>query len=348
MPRISVHGDHLTRDGKPWRAFGYNWGAGTRYPILRYFDRPSAARLDALVAEMRTARRLGANSLRIPLELHQVMQSPTRPRPVTLRALAALLAAAEREGVYLDITSNVAWRRALSPGWYDRLPEPQRWDVQARLWRHVAGVASRSPAVLCYELTSEPLINLGTPDPSRYYIGDYGGYTFLQVVAAAAGRDPRAVARAWASKLRDAVHSRDDRPVTIGLLPFDSPEFAFSPTNIASAVDMITLHDYPKAGHGGESAGIIRRAAGLGKPVMLGETFILHDEPATRHFLTAAAPYLNGGVLGFFDGRAPGEVDTVERGDRLYVRSLQLMLRLRDHLSRPRHVAERQAARWGR
>ena len=110
---------------------------------------------------MREARSLGANTLRVYLEIKAFMKGPTEPEPRTFDALSALLEKAERLRLYLDLTGNLVWRAP--PAWYDELPEQARWAVQARFWRDVARTAGSSPAVLVYELTSEPVI--GSPRP---------------------------------------------------------------------------------------------------------------------------------------------------------------------------------------
>src|SRR5450755_5191037 len=123
MPRIGVHGQRLYAGSVQWRAFGFNWCGGAYMPEMFYFDNPTPARLQGLATQLHTAHLMGANSMRIYLELGQVMQTPTQAKPATLAALQALLAVAQRENIYLDITGNLVWRPALSPAWYERLPE---------------------------------------------------------------------------------------------------------------------------------------------------------------------------------------------------------------------------------
>ena len=149
MQRIRVLDHSLYAGHKPWRAWGFNWGLGDHSPVIAYFDNPSSANLAVLACELRTARRLGANSMRVFLELQHVMQEPNTARPSALAALQRLLTLASREGVYLDITGNLAWRPHRAPDWYDQLSERARWQVQANFWRAVAHTAASSPAVLC-------------------------------------------------------------------------------------------------------------------------------------------------------------------------------------------------------
>jgi len=261
--------------------------------------------------------------MRIPLELQQVMQSPTQARPRTLSALRKLLTMAEHEHIYLDIAGNLVWRGDRAPDWYDRLPERSRWQVQATFWRAVAHAAATSPAVLCYELTSEPTV----ADAPGYYPGGFGGWTFVQVIAHPHGRNPRMLARSWTKQLAAAVHSQDNRPVTIGMLP--SGEAGFSPASIGDLLDMLTLHEYPETGKASESIGIVRHYASFGKPVLLGETFALwSDLPTQRAFLLGANRYLIG-VFEFFDGRDPDHMKPATIPDAIYQASLRQFMTLR-------------------
>ncbi len=176
MSRISVHGDRLYAGAKPWRAWGMNWGVNNHAPGIAYFDHPTAANLAVLRTELGTARAMGANSMRIYLQLGQVMATPTRPREQTLVALQRLLALAHHDRVYLDITGDLVWRPSLAPKWYGRMSWQARWRVQASFWKLVGHTAASSPAVLCYELTSEPTV-ARTPG---YYYGQIGNWWFRQ------------------------------------------------------------------------------------------------------------------------------------------------------------------------
>jgi hypothetical protein len=122
MPRIGVHGDRLYAGSRPWRAWGMNWGIANHAPVFAYFDNPTAANLAVVRAELRTARAMGANSMRIYLQLGQVMPTPTQPRRRTLRVLQRLLALAHGDGIYLDITGDLVWQPSRAPAWYGRLP----------------------------------------------------------------------------------------------------------------------------------------------------------------------------------------------------------------------------------
>jgi len=323
MPRISVHGNRLYAGSRPWRAWGMNWGMGDHAPIVAYFDHPTAANLALLSTELHTARAIGANSMRIYLQLGQVMATPTQPRQSTLNALRRLLALAQRNRIYLDITGDLVWQPSRAPAWYDHMPVQQRWQVQARFWTAVAHAASSSPAVLCYELTSEPIIATTT----GYYYGQIGDWYFVQSIATATGPKAEHLARAWTRLMASTVRSQDDRPVTIGLLPSTTGPFA--PANVADLLDMLIVHEYPTTDQAPTAVSTIRAFAARNKPVLLGETFMLTDDATTQNaFLTGAAPHL-AGAFEFFNGHNPSTTQVHTMADAIYQASLQQFQTLR-------------------
>jgi hypothetical protein len=329
MPRISARRDRLYADGRPWRAWGMNWGIGDHAPVVAYFDNPTQGNLAVLRAELRTARAIGANSMRIYLQLSEVMATPTRARKRTLEALRKLLALAQSDRIYLDITGDLVWQPDRAPAWYGRMPFRQRWQVQARFWKAVAHAANTSPAVLCYELTSEPIV-AQTPG---YYYGQIGNWWFVQSIATSQGPKALALARSWTRLLADTVRSQDDRPVSIGLLPLTSGPFA--PANIADLLDMLIVHEYPITGGAPAATSLIHSFAAFNEPVLLGETFTLTDDATTQgQFLTSAAPDLVG-TLEFFDGRDPRTIEVHSSYDALYKTSLDQFIALRPQLLGP-------------
>jgi hypothetical protein len=323
MPRISVHGDRLYAGAKPWRAWGMNWGVGDHAPVIAYFDHPRPRNLMVLRTELGRARAMGANSMRIYLQLGQVMATPTDPRQQTLVALQRLLALAQHDRVYLDITGDLVWRPSRAPRWYERLSWPGRWRVQARFWKFVAHAAARSPAVLCYELTSEPTV----APTSGYYYGQSGNWWFVQSIATATGSRANSLARSWTRMMATGVRSQDDRPVTIGLLPATGGPFA--PSNIAGLLDMLIVHEYPTTGQAPAAISMVRRFAAWHKPVLIGETFLLADDAATQDaFLTGVAPFVVG-AFEFFDRRDPRAIEPRTIYDAVYQQSLEKFMSLR-------------------
>ena len=257
------------------------------------------------------------------------MNSPTEPRRRALLAFEHVLETAEENGLYLDVTGNLAWRPDHRDAWYDLLSEQERWRVQARFWRAVAERGRPFESVLCYELTSEPAVPSSASASS--YFGPFGGYDFGQyIVRDVAGRDGYELARDWTDELATAVRSRDPRhPVSIGLVAVAG--HPFDPANVASKLDLVIAHEYPWDGQAQRSIDRMRQFAAQGKPVLLGETFELFAGPETqREFLLGSRPYLDG-YLSFFDGRRPSEVEG-DLADALYEANLSHFLGLRPEL----------------
>lgn len=326
LPRITVQGNRLYAGATLWRAWGMNWGLGDHAPVIGYFDDPTRERFRLLTDELGIAARLGANSMRIPLELQQVMISPTRVRARTLLALQRLLGLARSDGIYLDITGDLAWRPGRVPAWYDRLPWRARWRVQARFWVAVAHAAASSPAVLCYELTSEPIV-ASTPG---YYYAWIGHWSFVQSIAPAQGADADLLARSWTRAMARAVRSQDDRPVTIGMLPVTTGPFA--PANVWSLLDMLVVHEYPATGQDAAAASIVGAFAASGKPVLLGETFMLADDAVTQRAFLLDTIRDTVGAFEFFDGHGLDAGKPRSLADALYDASLGQFLALRSGL----------------
>jgi hypothetical protein len=340
LPVVHRQGGDLLAGGERFLVWGFNYGLGERYPILAYFDHPTERRLQSVVADMREARSLGANTLRVYLEIDAFMEGPRQPNRRALAALAALLDEAERLHVYLDLTGNLVWRAP--PAWYDALPEQARWAVQARFWRAVARTAHRSPAVLVYELTSEPVI----ADADEWYCGAIDGYTFIQrVVRESSGRDRALLARRWIRLLTRSIRRHDRRHlVGLGLLPFGGP---FGAANVADLLDLLLLHEYPEEGRESEAISLVRDFASQGKPVVLGETAPLLSTVETwRAFLTQSHQFLDG-YLFFYDGRAPEEIGATA-ADAWYAAALDEFLELRRRVADDllEVAAERGARHW--
>ncbi len=100
-----------------------------------------------VASDFQEIRDLGANVVRIHLQLGRFMDSPTRPNAKNLRQLKRLLELAEQKGLRLDITGLGCYHKPDIPAWYDALDEQLRWEVQARFWRAVGEVGRDSPAV---------------------------------------------------------------------------------------------------------------------------------------------------------------------------------------------------------
>ncbi len=98
--------------------------------------------------DFREMKHLGANVVRVHLQLCRLMASAEKPNEASLDRLGRLVALAEKMGFYLDITGLACYRRKDVPKWYDDLSEKDRWDVQARFWEAVAERLRQEPGHL--------------------------------------------------------------------------------------------------------------------------------------------------------------------------------------------------------
>ena len=317
LTTVTARGGALRQGHERFHVYGYNYGprawrwmCGCITPTLgrdpvpsfRYFDHPTGRNLRLIGRDLSRMRRRGANTVRLYIELGHIMRTPTRTRARRLRALADLLRVAERRHVYLDITGNLVWRPWRSPGWYDRLSDGARWRVQARFWRSVARVGARSPAVLAYELTSEPVMIEG----GAWYPGVLGGYHFGPNVARGVPlAESERAARSWIRLLRRAIRRVDRRHlIGLGMLPW-AGDWAFSPRNVAPLLDVLFLHSYPVDGHVEGEISVVKSFAAPGKPVVLGETYPYRGSLETqRRFLVGSAPHVSGQLSFFLRGES--------------------------------------------
>lgn len=137
----------------PW-GFNYDHQEGSGRLIEEYWD----DEWETVEEDFREMKQLGANVVRIHLQLGAFMEAADRPNPQSLDQLGRLVQLAEETGLYLDLTGLGCYHKKDVPPWYDELTEQQRWEVQALFWEAVAGRCSSSPAIFCYDLMNEPVV----------------------------------------------------------------------------------------------------------------------------------------------------------------------------------------------
>ena len=275
--RISDDGRHFVHGDPPRRfvAWGFNYTKGASGRLLEEACREDWEEVAEDFAEMRA---LGANAVRIHLQLGRFMRSARNPDPSALSLLARVVALAEENGLYLDVTGLGCYLRADVPEWYDALPEAQRWEVQARFWRAVAETCRESSAVLCYNLMNEPIVPGGGPAETDWLVGEFDGMHFVQRIALdLAGRDQKEVARAWVDTLVDAIRDVDDSHlITVGVIPwaftFPGARPLFDAEHVGPRLDFTSVHVYPEADAIDEALTALR-VYDLGRPLVVEEMF---------------------------------------------------------------------------
>ena len=296
--------------GQPFVPWGFNYDHDENGRLLEdYWDKE----WPKVEADFREMKQLGANVVRIHLQTGKFMTGPKKTTEASLDRLAHLVAMAEKLGLYLDITGLACYRKKDVPGWYDRLGEQDRWDVQARFWEAVAQRCSRSPAIFCYDLMNEPVVPGGTRKPGDWlgpsFLGSDAGY-FVQFITLEQRDRPRPeIARPWCHKLVAAIRKHDQRHlVTVGLVPWslDRPGLTsgFVPKEIVPELDFIAVHLYPEKGKVNEAMETLSGFA-VGKPVVIEEMFPLACPlPEFEQFLDESKKTASGWI-GFYWGKTP-------------------------------------------
>jgi hypothetical protein len=310
--RVAKGGRHfvLERSGRRFTPWGFNYDHDSRGRLLEDYWEKEWPAVERHFAQMRG---LGANVVRVHLQLGKFMEAPGRPNRKALDRLGRLVRLAERQRLYLDLTGLGCYHKKDVPAWYDRLPEKERWGVQARFWEAVARRCARSPAVFCYDLMNEPVVPAGKRGPGDWLAPPFAGKHFVQFISLdPAGRRRPAVARRWARQLVRAIRKHDRRHlVTVGLVDWSLDRkgltSGFVPAEVAPELDFVSVHIYPAAGKVDEALKTLSGFA-AGKPVLIEETFPLRCSlKEFEEFLDSSEKHA-AGWLGFYWGKPPEEL----------------------------------------
>jgi len=310
--RVGVSADgrgFVLAGGRAFVPWGFNYDHDADGRLIEDYWADEWPTVEGDFAEM---KQLGANVVRVHLQLGRFMDSPTEPNQAALGRLGRLLALAERTGLYLDLTGLGCYHKKDVPPWYDALPEPRRWDVQARFWEAVAQRCAASPAVFCYDLMNEPVVPGGGGKRTDWLGPDFAGKHFVQFVALElGGRSRPAVARQWVRHLAAAIRRHDGRGlITVGLVPWslDRPGLTsgFVPREIAGELDFVCVHIYPERDKLDDAMATLRGFA-VGKPVVIEETFPLRCGTDQLAEFVERSRTVAAGWVGFYWGRTPQE-----------------------------------------
>jgi Cellulase (glycosyl hydrolase family 5) len=302
----------LERSGKGFTPWGFNYDHDDKGRLIEDYWESEWARVEEDFGEMRD---LGANVVRVHLQLGKFLDAPDRPNGKALDRLGKLLPLAERTGLYLDLTGLGCYHKQDVPAWYDRLSERERWDVQARFWEAVARRCADSPAVFCYDLMNEPVVPGGKRKAGDWLGPPFAGKHFVQFITLdQAGRPRQEIARAWVKRLVAAVRKHDRKHlVTVGLVDWSLERkgltSGFVPKHVAPELDFLCVHIYPKKGKVDEALDTLA-GFNVGKPVVVEEMFPLQCSLAElEQFIDGSRKQgTAAGWLGFYWGRTPAEL----------------------------------------
>ncbi len=313
----------LSADGKDFRLKGsdtpfYVWGVN--------YDHDSDGQLiedywhddwKVIEEDFDEIKSLGANVVRIHLQLPQFMNTASEPNQKNLDRLSDLIQLAETKQLYLNLTGLGCYHKQDVPAWYDQLNEADRWQVQANFWKAVARTAKDSPAVFCYDLMNEPVLG-GGANSEQWLVGEpLGGKYFVQrITTDAAGRDNKQIAAAWVKTLTDAIRTVDQQTlVTVGVIPWahvwPNAEPVFYSEEVSGPLDFVSVHFYPGKGEVDKAVAALK-VYDIGKPLVIEEFFPLKcSVEEAEHFLAEARP-ITDGLTSFYWGTTRQQYEAAE------------------------------------
>ncbi|OGV57197.1 MAG: hypothetical protein A2283_20905 [Lentisphaerae bacterium RIFOXYA12_FULL_48_11] len=251
---------------------------------------------------------LGANVVRIHLQLVKFMKTPQEPDKSSLKQLARLLRLAEKTGLYLDVTGLGCYHKKDVPVWYDSMTEVERWNVQVLFWEQVTKTCSESPAIFCYDLMNEPVLP-GQKTEKDWLGKPLGDKCFVQRISLdLAGRTREQVARSWVEKLVSAIRTHDKRHmITVGEIPwglaFPGAKPLFSSNEIGAKLDFCSVHFYPKKGEVQKALDVLKMYDTIKKPIVVEEIFPLACGVEELDLFIEGSRGFCDGWIGFYWGR---------------------------------------------
>ena len=298
--RVSDDRTHFIRasSGQRFVVWGVNYDHDSNGRLL---DEYWQDEWDAVVNDFREIKDLGANCVRVHLQLGKFMNAADKPNAKSLAQLAKLIVLAEKLGLYLDVTGLACYHKQNVPEWYDKLSEEDRWAVQALFWESVAQTCKDSPAIFCYDLMNEPI--LPGKEPAREWLtGQLEGKYFVQrLTLDLNGRSRNEVAAAWVNKLTAAIKKHDQRHmITVGVIPwvfvFGGGQPLFHSRRVGEQLDFVAVHFYPKKGEISKAVAALK-AYEVGKPILIEETFPLScSQDELVDFIKASSAHTDGWI----------------------------------------------------
>ncbi len=276
--QVSDDGTHFVGkdSGAKFRPWGYNFVGEFGQIVEEYWDENWAS----LEEDFREMKRLGANVVRLHLQVGTYMQSPNEVDHHQLRRLASVLDLADRTGLYLDLTGLGCYHLDQVPDWFAESNERQRWETQANFWEAIAKTCSGHPAVFCYDLINEPVLGPPKDGEHPWLLGELGGQYFVQRISHRGDASSRQdIAAEWVNRMVTAIKKHDSESmITIGVIPWAhvwpnaKPLFYSAP--IADQFDFVSVHFYPQTGEVDKAIEALA-VYDIGKPLVIEETFPL-------------------------------------------------------------------------
>ncbi len=316
--------------GEEFRPWGFNYDRDAKGRLLEdyWIDE-----WDKIERDFREMKAMGANVIRIHLQLAKFLDSPTTANKKSLEQLQKLLDLAKSQQLYLDITGLACYHKNQVPMWYDNLEESERWQAQAFFWKNIAKIGAKSPIVFCYDLMNEPVSPAGKRKERDWLGPPFGDKYYVQLIALDQKKRSRPhIAKLWASQLRKAIREEDDHHfITIGLVDWslDRPGLTsgFVPDQILSEVDFMSVHLYPEKGKIVENLKTLKQFS-LDKPLLLEETFPLKCSMDDFSQFMTESNKITTGTLGFYWGQSIEELRQSKKlGDQFQLHWLEYFVK---------------------
>lgn len=305
----------LSPSGKPFVPWGFNYDhdENEKERLLEDYWAAEWSKVEEDFGEMQD---LGANVVRIHLQLGKFMQAPDKLNKQNLEQLERLVALAEEKGLYIDLTGLGNYRESDIPEWYRRLSEEKRWSVHARFWEAIALRLHKSPAIFCYNLMNEPAVPAERQKDWQAPPFENGRH-YVEYIAMDPGTRSRLeIGRKWLRTLTKAIRKHDPKHlITVGTFLIndqaDHLPIGATPEELVSEIDFISVHIYPREGKLRNSLDVLKRL-GVGKPVVVEEMAPLYcSVPSLGRFIETSGAYASG-WMGFYWGKTLEEYRQAE------------------------------------
>ena len=277
--QVSEDGRHFVQEsGARFVIWGVNYdhdaGPDSGALLDEYWD----SRWSTVVEDLGEIKALGANLVRIHLQIGLCMADAENADPAYIARLTKFLDACEALGLYVDVTGLACYHLKHIPEWYANAAEVDRWAIQARFWEAISRACADRSVVFCYDLMNEPIIP-GKKE-TEWLTGNLGGKYFVQrLVLDPAGRGRDEIARAWIEKMVVAIRAHDTRHlITLGVIPwvleFPAAQPFFYKSEVGGRLDFVSVHFYPRPGEVDAAITALRKYE-MGKPLVIEEIFPL-------------------------------------------------------------------------
>jgi hypothetical protein len=150
MPWVQVAKDQkgfvLAPSARPFVPWGFNYDHDDKGRLLEDYWEDEWPTVEAHFGQM---KKLGANVVRVHLQVGKFMDGPDKPNGKALDRLGKLLELAERLRLYLDLTGLGCYHKKDVPAWYDKLSETSAGTCRpasGSRWRAAAPQAPPSSA----------------------------------------------------------------------------------------------------------------------------------------------------------------------------------------------------------